>query len=107
MFKNLKTTTDYIAFGRKTALITFLLATAIVYLYYFTMYSGVIYISLFFMISFFLLNSVLFVKLLIFFLKDVEEQKAISLTLLIMLLNIPIGYLYLQIGFSIYGLLNI
>ncbi len=106
MFEKLQTVTDYIAFSGKIALITFLLGTAILSLYYFTSYSGVIFISLFFMISFFLLNSVLFVKLLIFFFKNKKDRKAITFTLLLMLLNLPIGYLYLQIGFSIYGHLN-
>lgn len=107
MFENLKTVTDYITFSRKTALITFLLGTIILSLYYFTSYSGVIYISLLFMITFFLLNSLLFVKLITFFFKNKEERKPITLTLLLMLLNLPIGYLYLQLGFSIYGLINI
>lgn len=107
MFENLKTVADYIAFSRKIALITFLLGTLIVSLYYFTSYSGIIYISMFFMISFFLLNSVLFIKLVLFYFGNKEKRKVIIFTLLLMLLNLPIGYLYLQIGFSIYGLLNI
>lgn len=106
MFDNLKTVSDYNTLGRKIALITFLLGSLIVSLYYFTSYSGVIYISLFFMISFFLCNSVLFIKLLLLFYKNNKERKKIALTLFLMLLNIPIGYLYLQIGFTIYGLLN-
>lgn len=107
MFENIKTVADYIAFSRKIALITFLLGTLIVSLYYFTFYSGIIYISMFFMISFFLLNSVLFIKLVLFYFGNKEKRKVIIFTLLLMLLNLPIGYLYLQIGFSIYGLLNI
>lgn len=107
MFENIKTVADYIALSRKIALITFLLGTLIVSLYYFTSYSGIIYISMFFMISFFLLNSVLFIKLVLFYFRNKEKRKVIIFTLLLMLLNLPIGYLYLQIGFSIYGLLNI
>jgi len=107
MFENLKTVTDYNIFSRKLALITFLLGTLIVSLYYFTSYSGVIYISLFFMISFFILNSIFFIKLISLFIKNKEDRKVIIITLLLMSVNIPIGYLYLQIGFTIYGLINI
>jgi hypothetical protein len=106
MLDKLKTTTDYILFSRKTALITFLLGSLIISLYYFTSYNGIIYISLFFMVSFFLINSILFIKLITLFIKNKEERKSITITLLLMLLNIPIGYLYTQIGFSIYDLLT-
>jgi hypothetical protein len=103
MFINPKTVSDYNSLSRKVALITFLLGSFIVALYYFTSFSGIIYISLFYMISFFIINSVLFTILLSKFLKNKKERKSIFLSLFLMFLNIPIGYLYLQIGFKIYG----
>jgi hypothetical protein len=106
MFINPKTVNDYNSFSRKVALVTFLLGSLILSLYYFTAYSGIIYISLFFMISFFFLNSILSFILLTLFFKNKNERKTILLSLFLMFLNIPIGYLYLQIGFKIYGLLD-
>ncbi len=103
---NPKTVSDYNTLSRKVALLTFLLGSLIVSLYYFTAYSGVIYISFLFMVSFFLLNSLLFIILVSFFFKNKNDRKSILISLLIMFMNIPIGYLYLQIGFKIYGHLN-
>ena len=103
---NPKTVSDYNSLSRKVALVTFLLGSLIVSLYYFTAYSGVIYISFLFMVSFFLLNSLLFISLISLFFKNKNDRKSIMITLLIIFMNIPIGYLYLQIGFKIYGHLN-
>lgn len=106
MLDHLKTIADYNAFSRKIALLTFFLGTGILFLYYYTSYSGIIFISLFFMISFLLINSILFIKLIMFYVKNKEERKAIFISLLLMLLNIPIGFLYIEIGFKIYGYIN-
>jgi len=103
---NPKTVSDYNTLSRKVALLTFLLGSLIVSLYYFTAYSGVIYISFLFMVSFFLLNSLLFIILISLFFKNKNDRKAILISLLIMFMNIPIGYFYLQIGSTIYGHLN-
>jgi hypothetical protein len=103
MFINPKTVSDYNSLSRKVALITFLLGSLIVALYYFTSFSGIIYISFLYMISFFIINSILFTILLSLFLKNKKERKSIFLSLFILFLNVPIGYLYLQIGFKIYG----
>jgi hypothetical protein len=101
MFQNPKTVSEHNSLGRKVALLTFLLGSLIVSMYYFTAYSGVIYISLFFMIAFFLLNTILSI-----FLKNKKDRKSILVTLFLMFLNVPIGYLFLQIGFKIYGTFN-
>ena len=106
MFHNPKKVSEYNSLGRKVALLTFLLGSLIVSIYYFTAYSGVIYISLFFMIAFFLLNIIPSLFLLSLFFKNKKERKSILVTLFLMLLNVPIGYLFLQIGFKIYGILN-
>lgn len=107
MFVNPKTVSDYNSLGRKLAVITFLLGSLIVALYYITAFSGVIYISLFYMISFFILNSILFTILLSLFIKNKKDRKSILITLFLMFINIPIGYIYLQLGFKIYGLLTV
>jgi hypothetical protein len=106
MFHNPKTVSEYNSLGRKVALLTFLLGGFILALYYFTAYSGMIYISIFFMIAFFLLNIIPSLFLLSLFFKNKKERKSILVTLFLMLLNVPIGYLFLQIGFKIYGILN-
>lgn len=103
---NPKTVSEHNTLGRTVALVTFLLGSLIVSLYYFTAYSGVIYISFLFMVSFFLINSILSVILISLFLKNKNDRKSILITLILMFTNIPIGYLYLQIGFKIYGHLN-
>jgi hypothetical protein len=102
-----KTIIEYNNFGRKTALATFLLGSLIVALYYYTAFSGMIFISLFFIISFFVLNTVVSVSLIKFLLKSKKDQKSILTTLFLMSLNLPVGYAYLQLGFKIYAHTNI
>ncbi|WP_412476871.1 hypothetical protein [Flavobacterium sp. TBRC 19031] len=102
-----KTVIEYNNFGRKTALATFLTGGFIVALYYYTAFSGMIFISLFFIISFFLLNTVVSVSLIKLLLKNKKDQKSILITLFLMSLNLPVGYAYLQFGFKIYAHTNI
>lgn len=106
MFINPKTVSDFNNLGRKVALYTFFIGTLIVALYYITSFSGTIYISLFYMISFFIINSIVFIKLVALLIKNRTERTSILITLFLMLLNIPIGYAYLQLGFKIYSLLT-
>lgn len=103
MLQNINSVSDYNNLGRKIALLTFLLGGFILASYYFTAYSGMIYISIFFIITVFVLNTSLFIILISLFLKNKEERNAILLTLFLMFLNVPIGYLFLQIGFEVYG----
>ena len=105
MFQNLKTVSEFNSLGRKVALLTFLLGGFILALYYFTAYSGMIYISIFFMITFFVLNTSLSIILISLFLKNKNDRKSILVTLFLMFLNVPIGYLFLQIGFEVYGVI--
>jgi hypothetical protein len=98
-----KTVTEYNNFGRKTALATFVTGSLIVALYFYTAFSGMIFVSLFFIISFFLLNTVVSVSLIRLLLKNKKDKKSILTSLFIMSLNIPVGYAYLQLGFKIYA----
>jgi hypothetical protein len=101
-----KTVIEYNNFGRKTALATFVTGSLIVALYFYTAFSGMIFVSLFFIISFFLLNTVVSVSLIRLLLKNKKnkkDKKSILTTLFIMSLNLPVGYAYLQLGFKIYA----
>jgi hypothetical protein len=98
-----KTLIEYNNFGRKTALATFVTGSLIVALYYYTAFSGMIFVSLFFIISFFLLNTAVSVSLIRLLLKNKKDKKSILTTLFIMSLNLPVGYAYLQLGFKIYA----
>lgn len=102
-----KTVLEFNNFGRKTALATFLAGGFIVALYYYTAFSGMIFISLFFIISFFLLNTVVSVSLIKLLLNNKKDHKSILFTLFLMSLNLPVGYAYLQLGFKIYAHTNI
>jgi hypothetical protein len=98
-----KTVIEYNNFGRKTALVTFVTGSLIVALYYYTAFSGMIFVSLFFIISFFLLNTAVSVSLIKLLLKNKKDKKSILTTLFLMSLNLPVGYAYLQLGFKIYA----
>lgn len=105
MLQSIKSVSDYNNLGRKIALLTFLLGGFILASYYLTAYSGMIYISIFFMITFFVLNTSLSIILITLFFKNKAERNAILLTLFLMFLNVPIGFLFLQIGFEVYGII--
>jgi hypothetical protein len=62
-----------------------------------------IFVSLFFIISFFLLNTAVSVSLIKLLLKNKKDKKSILTTLFLMSLNLPVGYAYLQLGFKIYA----
>ena len=98
-----KTVIEYNSFGRKTALATFVTGSLIVVLYYYTAFSGMIFVSLFFIISFFLLNTAVSVSLIKLLLKNKKDKKSILTTLFLMSLNLPVGYAYLQLGFKVYA----
>ena len=98
-----KTVIEYNNFGRKTALATFVTGSLIVALYYYTAFSGMIFVSLFFIISIFLLNTAVSVSLIRLLLKNKKDRKSILTTLFLMSLNLPVGYAYLQLGFKVYA----
>ncbi|GAA4051186.1 hypothetical protein GCM10022388_16650 [Flavobacterium chungnamense] len=88
--------------SKKVAFLTFLVASILLLIFYFTEFNGMIYFSLLFIVAAFFVNTYLFVTL-FFQLKQKQITNQILLTLGIMLLNIPIGYLYVEIGLKIYS----
>lgn len=100
---DLQITDECITVGRWVAFFTFLIGSSILALYYFYNHSGIIFLSLFFMVSAFFVNSYVFIKLLSRWFSDVQNRKPLGYTLLILLLNIPIAFLYIKIGLEIYS----
>lgn len=99
----LETVSDYIIFGRKTAAVSFLIGTFIILYFYFTGHTSIIYFSLLFIVSAFVLNAFLVIKLIQFLFQKETHKKSVYFTLFLLFLNIPIGYSYLLLGFSIYS----
>jgi hypothetical protein len=92
-----------ISYGKKTAVASFLVGSLILFIYYLTNYNTIIYFSLFFVISAFIVNGYFFFQLIMhLFRKSILKNKIVQ-TLAIMLLNIPIGWMYFEIGFHIYS----
>ncbi len=89
--------------SRKVALLSFLIGTLILALYFLTHYHGVIYLGLFFITTAFILNSFFTVLLLYFYIKERKHRKMILFSILLIFLNIPIGFFYLDLGFEIYN----
>lgn len=92
-----------ISYGKKTALISFLIGSLILFIYYLTHYNAIIYFALFFIITAFATNGYLFILMVVYLFKKSNIKNKILLTLLLMLLNIPIGIGYFEIGFNIYS----
>jgi hypothetical protein len=91
-----------ISTSKKVAFLTFLIASVLLLVFYYTEFNGMIYFSMLFTILAFFINTYYFLKLLLFF-KDNIKRNQILLSLVLMLLNIPLGLLYLDIGFKIYN----
>jgi hypothetical protein len=91
-----------ISTSRKVAFLTFLVASVLLLIFYYTEFNGMIYFSLLFTISALFINTYYFLKL-IFLFSEKVKQNQILLSLIIMLLNIPLGFLYLEIGLKIYS----
>ncbi len=94
---------DCISFGRKVALFTFLIGSAILGAYYIFKDSSFIFLSLLFMVVSFFSNSFIFIKLLISWMANQTHRRKIRNTMLLLLLNIPIAYAYVKIGLEIYS----
>jgi len=92
-----------ISCGKKTTLISFLIGSLILFIYYITNNNTIIYSALFFSISAFAANGYLFILMVIHLFTKRDFKNEILQTLLLMLLNIPVGILYLEIGFHIYS----
>jgi len=91
-----------ISTSRKVTFLTFLVASILLLIFYFTEFNGMIYFSLLFTISALFINAYYFLKLILLFREKVKRNQ-ILLSLFIMLLNIPLGLLYLEIGLKIYS----
>ena len=94
---------DCIAVGRKVALGTFLVGSAILAAYYFNNNSSIIFLSLFFMVAAIFINTYVFIRLVMSWTTNKPERNKIRNTLFLLLLNIPIAYAYVKIGLEIYG----
>lgn len=102
MIDNLIHIDKTISTSRKVAFLTFLVASILLLIFYFTEFNGMIYFSLLFTISALFMNAYYFLKLILHFSEKVKRNQ-ILLSLIIMLLNIPLGLLYLEIGLKIYS----
>lgn len=102
MIDNLIHIDKTISTSRKIAFLTFLVASILLLIFYLTEFNGMIYFSLLFTIAALFINSYYFLKLILFFNEKVKRNQ-ILLSLFIMLLNIPLGVLYLEIGLNIYS----
>lgn len=95
------------AASRKVALLSFLIGTLILALYFITHYHGVIYLGLFFITAAFIINSFFTILLLYFFKKEKKYRRVILFSIFLIFLNIPIGFFYLDLGFEIYNHIEI
>lgn len=92
-----------INFGRKVSLFTFLVATVLMAIFYVTEFKGTIYFVFLYFFTALGFNGYIFFKLLISYFKENEKRKTIIFTLLLLLLNIPLGIFYTDLGFKIYN----
>jgi|694.fasta_scaffold33123_4 hypothetical protein len=102
----LKECKEQINMSRRVAFFTFLLGSLILLLYYITKFHGTIYIALFFIVAAFFVNSFLTFQLLFSFSINKQQRKSILVSLFLLFLNIPIGLLYINLGFRIYNLIS-
>lgn len=107
MIADLKTFKEVNAASRKVALISFLTGTMILALYFFSHYHGVIYFGLFFITVAFIGNSFFTVLLMNYFIKEKIHRRTILFSLILIFLNVPIGFFYLDLGFEIYNHIEI
>ena len=102
MLDNLSHIDQTISISRKVAFLTFGVATILVLIFYLSEFNGMIYFSMLFTVLAFFINTYYFIKLL-FAIKEAYKVKQIYQTLVVMLLNIPLGFLYLELGLKIYS----
>lgn len=92
--------------SKRVAFFTFLIGSIILLLYYLTHFHGTIYFSLLFMVSAFIVNTFFTIQLLISYSNNKDYRKLILAALFLLFLNIPIGFLYVDLGFKIYHLIS-
>ncbi|PQJ15680.1 hypothetical protein [Aureicoccus marinus] len=88
-------------FALYTALISFVLGSAIISGYYWTLDSGFVTLGLIFLFVAVLFNLLVLIRLLFLARKDDSKHPTYLKTAGIMLLNIPIVLVYLQLAFSL------
>jgi len=91
-----------ISISRKVAFLTFSIASILLLIFYLSEFNGMIYFSMLFTIAALFINTFYFVKLFLL-LKEKIKTKQILLALSVMVLNIPLGLFYLEIGLKIYS----
>ncbi len=92
-----------ILYAKITAIASFFIGSSILLFYYLSHSNTIIYFALFFMVLAFSINGYLFIVLIVHLVKKSALKNKILLTLLLMLINLPIGYFYLEIGLHIYS----
>jgi len=102
MLNQLQTVSNVLLATRLTALGTFVLGTVLMVSFYYNPVGGVIYLSLFYIISMLFLNGYFAVRLLQLFIEESGVRSQIVKSWGILLLNIPVGYFYIQWGLEIY-----
>ncbi len=107
MITDLKTFEEVNIASRKVALVSFLIGTLILGLYFISHYHGVIYFGLFFITAALLVNGFFSILLLNYFIKEKKHRKAVFFSLFLIFLNVPIGFYYLDLGFKIYNHIEI
>ncbi len=93
-----------ISYSRKTALISFLGGSSILLMYYLTHFNIILYFALFFIVSAFFANVYCFTLLIFHLTKKSVFNKKIIQTIFLLLMNIPIGFIYLEIGLHLYSI---
>lgn len=101
------TSDRYIKLGRTTALISFLTGTAILLFYFISLSAGFAFLGLYFMMLAGAVNIVILLLLLFKAAKDTLFRKKLLVTIGIMLLNIPVVFLYFFLGGIIANALRI
>lgn len=101
------TTSKYIKTGRLTALISFLSGTGIFLLFYLTSEDEFLFIGYAFIIFMLILNTGVFISILIKAGKDKNKSNKFIKTLGLMLLNIPVMLVYCWIAFILLGTMRI
>jgi hypothetical protein len=101
------TTEQHIKIGRKTALISFLLGTAIFGLYFLTSSSELLFVGYGFIALTGLINLGIFISILLKANKDKENSTKLLKTSGLMLLNIPVMLFYCWVAIILLGTMRI
>ena len=98
---------NFVRFTYILAVVTFLVGTAIFLAYYFSGDSGWPMIGLFYFTGMLALNSIWWVALVIYAIMKEDIRKKALIAAGVLLLNLPVGMLYMQLGESLMSTLRI